>query len=68
MSCEMAPRARAPPCAGAAATIITKATASISAPAAAVRHVLAACSRLTTAVIPVTPFPCRSPASPYPLR
>jgi hypothetical protein len=41
---------------GAATTIITKAIASISTPAAPVRHVALARSRLTTAVISATPF------------
>ena len=52
---------------GAATIIITKATASISAPAAAVRPVVLARSRLTTAVMSVTPFPGQS-LFPVPLR
>ena len=51
------PWIRTGPWPGAATIIITRATASISAPAAAVRPVVLARSRLITAVISFTPFP-----------
>ena len=61
------PWIRAVPWPGAATIIITKAAASMSTPAAAVRPVVLARSRLITAVIPVTPFPW-STLFPVPLR
>ena len=62
------PRTGPGPWPGEAATIITMAIAIISTPAAPVRHVVLACSRLTTAVISATPFPLVRPLFPVPLR
>ena len=61
------PWSRVVPWPGAATIIITEAIVSISIPAAAVRPVVLARSRLITAVIPVTPFPGQ-PLFPVPLR
>src|SRR6266567_4448962 len=57
------PCAPAGPWAGAASTIITTATVSISTPATPVRYVVLARSRLTTAVISDTSFPRSTPVS-----